>query len=37
MKPFTRADARYKCSVCSQMFFTRSEVENCFFAHPERT
>lgn len=36
MKPFTRADARYKCTVCSQMYFTRSEVENCFFAHPER-
>jgi hypothetical protein len=37
MKPFTRADARYKCSVCSQMYFTRTEVENCFMSHPERS
>jgi hypothetical protein len=37
MKPFTRHDARYKCSVCAQMFFTRSEVEQCFQSHPERS
>ena len=34
-KNFTRADARYKCAVCSQSFFTKSEVENCFLSHPE--
>ncbi len=34
-KNFTRADARYKCTVCSQAFFTKSDVENCFLSHPE--
>ncbi len=36
MKPFKRHDAKYVCSVCETKFFTKSEVEECFFSHPER-
>lgn len=36
MKPFKRHDARYVCSACGKNYFTRSEVEDCFFSHPER-
>ena len=33
-KPFKRMDAKYGCSVCNELFFTKSEVEACFEAHP---
>ena len=33
-KPFFRQDARYACSVCKNKFFTKHEVEDCFFSHP---
>lgn len=36
MKPFKRHDAKYVCSACGSTFFTRSDVEECFFSHPER-
>jgi len=36
-KPFKRADAKYECSVCGKKYFTKSEVETCFMAHPLRT
>ncbi len=36
MKAFSRQDARYKCTVCGELFFTRSEVEGCFEGHPEQ-
>lgn len=36
MKPFKRHDARYVCSACGKNYFTKSEVEECYFSHPER-
>ena len=35
MKPYRRNNAKYACSACSNEFFTKEQVEACFFAHPE--
>lgn len=32
--PFERDNAQYKCSVCSEKFFTKTEVETHFLEHP---
>jgi hypothetical protein len=32
--PFRRADAKYICTVCEKKFFTKPDVEECFFSHP---
>ena len=35
MKPYRREHAKYCCSACSKEFFTKEQVEACFFSHPE--
>jgi hypothetical protein len=35
MKPYRRNNAKYGCSACSKEFFTKEQVEACFFSHPE--
>jgi hypothetical protein len=35
MKPYRRNNAKYCCSACGNEFFTKEQVEACFFAHPE--
>ena len=34
MKPFKRADAKYVCTVCSEKYFTKGDVDACFLSHP---
>lgn len=34
-KKFNRAGAKYVCEVCLEKYFTKSEVEKCFEAHPD--
>jgi hypothetical protein len=35
MKPYRRNNARYTCSACSKDFFTKEQVDACFYSHPE--
>jgi len=35
MKPYRRNNAKYCCSACGNEFFTKEQVEACFFGHPE--
>jgi hypothetical protein len=35
MKPYKREHSKYCCSACSKEFFTKEQVEACFFSHPE--
>ncbi|MEY2988416.1 MAG: hypothetical protein RJB13_1937 [Pseudomonadota bacterium] len=35
MKPYKREYSKYCCSACSKEFFTKEQVEACFFSHPE--
>lgn len=35
MKPYRRNNAKYCCSACSSEFFTKEQVEACFYSHPE--
>ena len=35
VKKFDRAGSKYVCEVCNQKFFTKTEVEACFDAHPD--
>ena len=35
MKPYRRNNAKYCCSACGNEFFTKEQVEACFYAHPE--
>ena len=34
LKPFTRHDASYVCTVCKAKFFTKVDVEEHFLKHP---
>ncbi|NBO38065.1 hypothetical protein EBU99_05735 [bacterium] len=35
MKSYRRNNAKYGCSACGTEFFTKEQVEACFYAHPE--
>ncbi|MBM3381780.1 MAG: hypothetical protein FJY29_05005 [Betaproteobacteria bacterium] len=35
MKPYRRNNACYTCSACARDFFTKEQVEACFYSHPE--
>ncbi|MEN9825280.1 MAG: hypothetical protein RI953_1025, partial [Pseudomonadota bacterium] len=35
MKPYRRNNAKYSCSACSSDFFTKEQVDACFYSHPE--
>jgi hypothetical protein len=35
MKSYRRNNAKYTCSACSKEFFTKEQVEACFYSHPE--
>lgn len=35
MKTYRRNNAKYCCSACGKEFFTKEQVEACFYAHPE--
>ncbi len=35
MKPYRRNNARYTCSACPRDYFTKEQVEACFYSHPE--
>ena len=35
MKPYRRNNAKYGCSACTREFFTKEQVEACFYSHPE--
>jgi hypothetical protein len=35
MKPYRRNYAKYVCSACTREFFTKEQVEACFYSHPE--
>lgn len=35
MKPYRRNNAKYGCSACAREFFTKEQVEACFYSHPE--
>lgn len=35
MKAYRRDHAKYCCSACSKEFFTKEQVEACFYSHPE--
>lgn len=35
VKKFDRAGSKYVCEVCKEKYFTKTEVEACFDAHPD--
>lgn len=35
IKSYRRNNAKYNCSACSREFFTKEQVEACFYSHPE--
>jgi hypothetical protein len=35
MKPYRRNNAKYCCSACNKEYFTKDQVEACFYSHPE--